>query len=164
MDEYFVLPLNSHTYHTRALTHAHTRSCKKQQSPKATWDNHFAAFGAQDLAKIMEDYTEESVVSVYNHTTGAHDAYAGLARVRKFFTELFATLSDLSALAAPLVEVTEAPAPKSVFLAWSCPSSGLVSVSDTFLLDDAFKIARQNINVTTAAGAAAPAAAASEAV
>merc|ERR1719401_2785058 len=31
---------------------------------QAAWDNHFAAFGAQDLDKIMLDYTESSMVRV----------------------------------------------------------------------------------------------------
>jgi len=43
----------------------------KDKAPPATvvapaWDNHFSAFGAQDVDKIMLDYTEESQIVVYN--------------------------------------------------------------------------------------------------
>ena len=36
---------------------------------QAAWDNHFAAFGAQDVDKIMLDYTDQSVLKAWDHRT-----------------------------------------------------------------------------------------------
>ena len=38
-------------------------------SVQAAWDNHFSAFGEQDLDKIMLDYTEDSLLRLYDFTT-----------------------------------------------------------------------------------------------
>jgi len=116
-------------------------------SVQQAWDNHFSAFGAQDVDKILLDYDEKSVLKAFNHKEGALTTATGVAEIRDFFVGLFKTLSDLSALAAPVVEVTEAPA-KQVYLIWSCPSSGIASAQDTFIFDDNFKIRRQNIAFT----------------
>merc|ERR1712061_826021 len=94
-------------------------------SVQEAWDNHFAAFGAQDVDKIMLDYTDRSVLKAFNHLDGKLQTATGLAEIRTFFTNLFAMLSDLSDLAAPVIEVTEDP--KQVYLIWSCGSSGVVS-------------------------------------
>lgn len=113
---------------------------------EAAWTNHFEAFGAQNVEQILLDYTETSEVHVFNQGTGAKDAYVGLEAIGKCFKGLFNQLSDLSGLAAPVVDVNEKQ--KQVFLVWSCPSSGVKSASDTFLFDDAGKIVRQNVNLT----------------
>ena len=112
---------------------------------QASWDNHFAAFGGQDVDKILLDYTEASVIKVYNQTSGALDEYEGLGRIRECFTGLFESLSDTSGLAAPAIRVEEGegvPA-GSVFLVWRCPTSGYAHATDTFLFDDEGKIAKQ---------------------
>merc|ERR1712084_202011 len=41
------------------------------KSVQAAWDNHFAAFGAQDVDKIMLDYDETSVARVHNNVDGS---------------------------------------------------------------------------------------------
>merc|ERR1712054_63863 len=100
--------------------------------------------------EILLDYTEASVIKVYNHTSGALDEYKGLARIRECFTGLFESLSDTSGLAAPAIRVEEsgdAPA-GSVFLVWRCPSSGFAHATDTFLFDADGKIAKQNVVVS----------------
>ena len=76
--------------------------------------------------------------------------HTGLAGVRKFFEGLFAQLSDLSALAAPVVDVQESDR-SQVFLVWSCASSGVVSATDTFTFDEAGKIKNQNVAFTSGA-------------
>jgi len=108
------------------------------------WDNHFNAFGSQDLEKMMLDYVEESVAVIHDMTTGSNAKFAGLAGIREMFTELFAELDDLSDLAAPVVKVEEGPIPQ-VFLVWENPASGIVQATDTFAFDKMGKIIRQNI-------------------
>merc|ERR1719247_3943476 len=118
----------------------------KAATVQAAWDNHFEAFGGQDVAKIMLDYTEESVLKAFNHATGKLDTRKGMAEIQNFFEGLFGVLKDTSGLAAPVIEVTEAP--KQVYLVWSCPTSGIVSATDTFMFDEGNKIRRQNIAFT----------------
>ena len=114
---------------------------------QASWDNHFAAFGAQDVDKILLDYTEKSVIKVYNQVTDELVEFKGLKAVKECFTGLFKDLSDLSGLAAPAIRVEEATEGKAgmVFLVWRCPSSGYNHATDTFLFDAAGKIAKQNV-------------------
>merc|ERR1711924_55394 len=90
-------------------------------------DNHFGAFGAQDVDKILLDYTEKSVIKVYNQVTDELVEFKGLKAVKECFTGLFKALSDLSGLAAPAIRVEEATEDKAgmVFLVWRCPSSGI---------------------------------------
>jgi D-xylose 1-dehydrogenase (NADP+, D-xylono-1,5-lactone-forming) len=116
---------------------------------KAAWDNHFSAFGAQDVDKILADYTEESEIRVWDHRTQQMNLYTGLTGVRDCFEGLFSTLSDLSALAAPVQVVQEAPR-NQVFLQWSCPSSGILEATDTFTFDASGKIKNQNVALMTA--------------
>jgi len=114
-----------------------------------SWDNHFAAFGGQDVERVLLDYTEDSMITVYDQTSGAQTVHRGLRGVRDCFTGLFARLSDLSDLAAPVIEVHEAAngQPGSVFLIWRCPASGYAEATDTFIFDSRGKILRQNVVV-----------------
>eukprot|EP00286_Rhodomonas_abbreviata_P022622 CAMPEP_0181306382 /NCGR_PEP_ID=MMETSP1101-20121128/10267_1 /TAXON_ID=46948 /ORGANISM="Rhodomonas abbreviata, Strain Caron Lab Isolate" /LENGTH=326 /DNA_ID=CAMNT_0023412429 /DNA_START=83 /DNA_END=1063 /DNA_ORIENTATION=+ len=115
------------------------------------WDNHFSAFGAQDVEKILKDYTEESKIVVSNWDSGSaeYKTYTGLAEIKECFEGLFDTLSDISELGAPAIRVEEAPHPM-VFLVWQCPSSGIVKATDTFLFDKEGKIVKQNVVVQPA--------------
>jgi len=112
-------------------------------SVQASWDNHFAAFGAQNVSKILEDYTNSSIITVYDQTSQEKVVYTGLAGVQKCFEGLFKTLSNTSDLAAPVIDVNEAAL--EVFLIWSCKASGIESATDTFIFDSNFKISRQNV-------------------
>lgn len=116
---------------------------------QAGWDNHFSAFGAQDVPKILLDYTESSELHTYNAVTGEKNLYKGLNQIQKCFEGLFKTLSDTSKLAAPVIRVYEpvSNGPGLVFLAWECPSSGLNSVVDTFVFDKEGKILKQTVTI-----------------
>ena len=105
----------------------------------------------QDLDKIMLDYTEESVLKCFEHSAGELTTATGLAEIRDFFAGLFGLLTDLSTLAAPVVEVTEAP-DKQVYLVWKCPGSGVLEATDTFIFGDDNRILRQNIAWTKGGG------------
>ena len=118
-------------------------------SVQEAWDNHFSAFGGQDLDKIMLDYDNSSVLKAYDFSSKVQQTNVGEVAIRGFFAGLFTLLSDLSGLTAPTVEVTEAPN-KQVYLIWTCPTSGITSAQDTFIYTDAFKISRQNIAYTAA--------------
>jgi len=129
--------------------------CTEPQGGKvqASWDNHFAAFGGQDVDKILKDYTEKSVIKVYDQITGELAEFKGLKGVKELFTGLFKDLHDTSGLAAPAIRVdpgSEGIA-GSVFLVWRCPTSGFTHVTDTFLFDEDGKIAKQNIACIKAA-------------
>merc|ERR1712203_333342 len=92
------------------------------KSIQEAWDNHFAAFGGQDVDKILLDYDDNSVARVHNNVDGSTAEFKGLAGIRQMFVSLFADLSDLSTLAAPVVEVEKDA--KQVFLVWKCPGCG----------------------------------------
>ena len=113
-------------------------------SVQDAWNNHFAAFGSQDLDRIVKDYTEESVLECYDAGSNKRTKHVGLAAIRAFFSGLFQLLTDLSTLSAPVIEVTEQPF-KQVYLCWSCSSSGVTFAHDTFFFDEHNKIIRQNI-------------------
>jgi hypothetical protein len=112
-------------------------------SVHSAWENHFAAFNSQDVEQIALDYTDESVIRIFDHSTDKVDVYSGIDGAKKFFTCLFAKLNDLSSLDAPSLIISEEK--KYVSLAWKCPSSGVIAAHDVFLFDRYGKIKRQNI-------------------
>jgi ketosteroid isomerase-like protein len=125
---------------------------KKSYAPKtigAAWENHFEAFGAQDLDKIMLDYDDDSVTRVFNNIDKKKSEYKGVVEIRNMFRGLFESLPDLSTLAAPVVDIDEAG--EQVFLVWECPGVGYKTATDSFLYKKKkgkYVISRQNIVVT----------------
>jgi len=134
------------------LSHTMGNSCKGAGSGPVqnAWDNHFSAFGAQDVDKILLDYTAQSVITIYDQSTGTKTVHTGLDGARACFEGLFKSLSDISDLDAPVQIVKEAHKrePGSVFLVWKCPASGYVEATDTFIFDKSAKILRQNVVVS----------------
>eukprot|EP00746_Dinoflagellata_sp_MGD_P022869 gnl/MRDRNA2_/MRDRNA2_153539_c0_seq1.p1 gnl/MRDRNA2_/MRDRNA2_153539_c0~~gnl/MRDRNA2_/MRDRNA2_153539_c0_seq1.p1 ORF type:complete len:237 (+),score=46.12 gnl/MRDRNA2_/MRDRNA2_153539_c0_seq1:84-794(+) len=113
------------------------------------WKNHFDAFGAQDIDKIALDYDETSRVTVYNNVDESKSVFKGVEEIKGMFKSLFADLSDLSTLAAPVIDVDEAPGKGGqVFLVWKCPGCGYDTATDTFIFGSDLKIKFQNIVVT----------------
>merc|ERR1712176_585177 len=113
------------------------------------WQNHFDAFGAQDVEKIALDYDDTSRVTVYNNVDGSKSVFTGLEEIKGMFTGLFKDLSDLSTLAAPVIDVDETPGKGGqVFLVWKCPGCGYDTATDTFIFGSDLKIKFQNIVVT----------------
>jgi ketosteroid isomerase-like protein len=127
-----------------------------KDSVQGAWDNHFSAFGAQNVEAVMQDYTEESELRAFDHTSGVLTVANGLSQIQAFFEDLFAMLSDTSGLTAPVVHVTDSPASKQVYLVWACPTSGIESATDSFLFGADNKITRQNIVFTSSRPAALP--------
>jgi hypothetical protein len=110
------------------------------------WDNHFEAFGTQNVTQIMWDYTETSLVQVYNFADETHSTYTGLTEIQGMFEGLFLDLYNYSSLVAPVVEVVDGTADDAglVFLVWECPQVGYYQASDTFIFDNT-TITYQNI-------------------
>mmetsp|Transcript_14719 Transcript_14719/g.24626 ORF Transcript_14719/g.24626 Transcript_14719/m.24626 type:complete len:371 (+) Transcript_14719:41-1153(+) len=117
------------------------------KSVQEAWDNHFGAFGAKSMEKILLDYTDESVISVFNATTQNKEVFKGAEGAKKFFEELWGVLKDYSTLKAPVNDVDEKS--RMVFLCWSCKGMGYEAVTDSFFFTPDFKILRQNIHVVT---------------
>jgi len=127
---------------------------------KTTFTHHFSTFGkgatpvdgrlpdaATTAQEQMKDFSEKAVLHVYNHVTNKHDARSDATSILDYFTHLYPTFTDISALDAPMWEVEEqtATSPGIVFLAWRCPSSGYISGTDTFVLDSNHKIIKQYV-------------------
>jgi len=143
---------------------------------QAAWDNHFTAFGAgvtaQDeadptekntaaLDQIMEDYTNDSVVRLWDHSAAPGSElsdYNGLAEIRAMFNDLFPALKgcngdDDNQLKAR-VDVDEGG--QQVFLVWSCASATFYRATDTFIFETVGGrpiISNQNIVVAKSAPA-----------
>eukprot|EP00747_Dinoflagellata_sp_TGD_P165945 gnl/TRDRNA2_/TRDRNA2_188007_c0_seq1.p1 gnl/TRDRNA2_/TRDRNA2_188007_c0~~gnl/TRDRNA2_/TRDRNA2_188007_c0_seq1.p1 ORF type:complete len:280 (-),score=54.23 gnl/TRDRNA2_/TRDRNA2_188007_c0_seq1:74-913(-) len=110
------------------------------------WNNHFEAFGAQNLEQIMLDYDESSVVRLFNNSDESKNEFVGMQAIADMFAGLFADLSNLDTLDAPVIDVDEEF--QQVFLVWKCPGCGYKTATDTFIFGPDFKIKRQNIVVT----------------
>jgi hypothetical protein len=117
----------------------------KPDSVSAAWTNHFDAFGARDVDKILLDYKSDSEIKVHTIQNGEGETeyHKGKGKIRKFFKSLFVQLYECPDFAAPVVEVEDEA--KQVFLVWKCPSSGIQLATDTFSFTGNFKIIVQNI-------------------
>jgi len=113
------------------------------------WNNHFKSFGGQNITTMMDDYTEASVVQIWDARTLARTEYKGLTKIREMFLQLFADLGGPPALGldVKLLEVHEAT--KTVFLVWK--SDAIPQATDFFIFDANDKIITQNIQVLSMA-------------
>lgn len=131
----------------------------------AAWANHFEAFGTQNVAQIMLDYDEDSVLQIFNDgcsPAGVLQEFVGVAPIKGFFEGLFATLTPTPGLNVPdfTVDVAnptvyepsgESFAPATVFLVWQSVDQGIDKATDTFLwkeVDSVVKVKKQNIVAT----------------
>jgi len=154
---------------------------------QTAWDNHFAAFAkANDagLDQIMLDYTDESVVSVFNDNCDGQRSngegfteYKDLGAIRHFFKTLFAQLKndispDGSNVVATGAKVEGGPGPAvteeakgeiasaNVFLTWTADKADKVIdwATDTFSFNkegELMRIHKQNIVAKDATACAA---------
>jgi len=122
----------------------------------AAWDNHFEAFGTQNIEKMMIDYVEDSVINVVSvDANSGHSKtteHKGVEAIKKFFLSVFEMLETdkdgtVISLEAPIIIVKE-----TVFLCWKCPHSGIKHATDTFTfkeVGDVAKISAQNVVLST---------------
>merc|ERR1712127_462098 len=126
----------------------------QQSTPiEDAWKNHLDSFGGQNLTTIMLDYLDTSVIRVFDNNGNLYSTHTGLVEIRAMFSDLFAAINAGAVEGDAGVEVRQVnvePEYKSVFLVWK--SFSHPKATDTFLFDDAGKIVRQNIAVTTKAG------------
>merc|ERR1712154_11601 len=127
---------------------------RRLQTPiQDAWANHFEAFGLQNTTQILLDYVETSIIRVYDFTTNTYQKVEGLAAIETMFNDLFAAINakkvgEDTGVVAPNNngETVESP-DRSTFLVWRSYSHP--RATDTFLYNDAGKIVRQNIVVST---------------
>jgi len=139
---------------------------------QTVWDNHFAAFGAFNESDIMQDYTDDSLVSVFNdvcdgNTDGTqaqgYKTYKGKAKIEEMFTALFDQMGrDNTKIDGDKVgpdngkaKVMDAAGPAgNVFLTWATKGLDTEEIhyaTDTFSfkqVDGDYKIDKQNIVIT----------------
>lgn len=104
------------------------------------WENHFSAFGGQNVTKIAKDYDESSIVYVFDHGNGELSTSKGLKEIQDLFKGLFESLPNTADVTAPVQVVEEndgsLPSPL-VFLAWKSSGNGYSRATDTFVFSTA---------------------------
>jgi len=154
---------------TLAPTQAPVQYPKNVQT---VWDNHFAAFAAFNESDIMKDYTDDSLVSLFNdeclgNTDGKQAAgyttYKGKAKIQEMFTALFEQMGrDDTKIDTEKVgpdsgnaKVIDAAGPAgNVFLTWATKGLDTEEIhyaTDTFSfkqVDGDYKIDKQNIVIS----------------
>lgn len=122
---------------------------------KQGWDNHFACFGARNATTecMMADYTETSIVQLWDNTKNELKTYTGIDPIQDMFKALFMAMADertdaddkdTEGLQVGLLELNAKYS--SVFLVWESTSHPKATDTFTFVGD---KIARQNIVVSS---------------
>ncbi|MBZ6496387.1 nuclear transport factor 2 family protein [Natrinema longum] len=98
-------------------------------STDAVLEHHLSTFGEQDLAGVMEDYTEESVV-VTNMGT-----FEGLDEIEGLFEDLFAEFSQEGATIDMQQETVE---DEFAYIVWQAetPENVYEFATDTFYIPD----------------------------
>merc|ERR1719343_702633 len=123
--------------------------CDQADKTCAGWANHFAAFDVQNDTQIMDDYTEESLVQVYDNVKndGNYTFYKGKTEIQNMFKALFQEIGPKpnNGVAVKVLDVDVTR--KTVFLVWT--SNSHPKATDTFIFDDAGKILTQTIVVST---------------
>jgi len=112
------------------------------------WENHFSAFGEQDIDKIMKDYDEKSVVYVWDHRDNSYctRVYTGYNEIRDMFLNLFSILKNLDTLKVNLTEIVDERS--VVFLEWECKGCGITKANDIFIFNkETNKFSHQSISV-----------------
>ena len=89
------------------------------------------------------NYNEESIITTFDVAEDELSTYQGVDEITPFMENFFESLTNLTDLNAPFLEVSEES--KMVFLVWSNPASGYLDATDTVLFDMNYKIDRQNI-------------------
>lgn len=112
-------------------------------SVQEAWDHQFVSFGHQDLEGILMNYNEESIITTFDVAEDELSTYQGVDEITPFMENFFESLTNLTDLNAPFLEVSEES--KMVFLVWRNPASGYLDATDTVLFDMDYKIDRQNI-------------------
>jgi len=114
----------------------------KPKCAQDVFDNHFDAFGEQNIDKIMLDYTEDSILTGFDWSSGDAFEKRGVADIRAMFSGFWDAVGKWKVMEAPHKQCTDTPF-KTGFLLWAAPQNGCPQCTDTFVYDDDFKIIRQ---------------------
>ena len=68
------------------------------------WLKHCSALLEKNVSKLMEDYTSESTLSMYNYSTNSETHFAGLAGVETCFTLFLHHAADLTSFTPSVSE------------------------------------------------------------
>eukprot|EP00747_Dinoflagellata_sp_TGD_P067295 gnl/TRDRNA2_/TRDRNA2_155207_c0_seq2.p1 gnl/TRDRNA2_/TRDRNA2_155207_c0~~gnl/TRDRNA2_/TRDRNA2_155207_c0_seq2.p1 ORF type:complete len:151 (+),score=21.90 gnl/TRDRNA2_/TRDRNA2_155207_c0_seq2:2-454(+) len=117
----------------------------RSRTLKDMWESHLSAFRARDIDRMLLDYTNRSEIKLYDYGAAKLQTYKGLEDVRRCFAALFSSLTDLTTFSTPVVKIDQKP--NSIFVVWKCPGSGYRHATDTFVLDEEFRVVRQNLVV-----------------
>merc|ERR1711990_1220827 len=106
--------------------------------------NHLDAFGAQDIEKIMLDYTEDSEIMGHTFNDGNSWTKKGLEEIRGMFTGFWEAVGEWKDISSPVEQISDDhPGYRIGFLTWQAPGNGIPQATDTFIYDENFKIIRQ---------------------
>jgi len=108
--------------------------------------HHNEAFAALDVDKILLDFTEDSILRIFNQADGSFKSFKGLAELRVGFTGLLKKFTNMSDVTVPvsIIEESSHQAPGGGFTAGSNKASGFRFFSDVFVADANGKLFRQN--------------------
>ena len=122
----------------------------RKQSVATAWKHHLNAFNSQNLLDIMQDYTNKSVVTAFDHTTGVMFEAEGIKQIAELYTRMWQKSWGTS-LAMPVIKIMEnTPSlPGSVLAIRRCPSCEVESGADTILFSEDNKIIRHNIAISS---------------
>merc|ERR1719506_495191 len=116
---------------------------------QAHWDNHLDAFGTGDIEKMVLDYNADAVINEYDFGLAEgqeFSSYTGEAGVRELFPKYFGWAGeciekDTMDVNLPVIHVAKG----FIYLHVTFVCAGIPKWTDTFLIDDAGMIKRQNI-------------------
>jgi len=111
------------------------------------WNNHLDAFGTGDIEKMVLDYNADAQIIEWDFAAEEgkeKSVYTGEAGVRELFPKYFGWAGACTTaldVALPVIHV----APGFIYLHVEFGCAGIPKWTDTFLIDDAGMIKRQNI-------------------
>lgn len=121
---------------------------RDERTVQEAWDRHFIAFSEQDVEKIVLDYDDESLITIFDQTAGTKTVYEGAEGARALFTWFFTAFTNGDDLDTVLADVCEDS--RTVFFVWKLPAVGFPDGTDTLLFGKNNKVRRQTAAFRTA--------------
>jgi len=108
--------------------------------------HHNKAFGALDVESILLDFTNDSVLKIFNQADGSLETWTGLAELRVGFTGLLGKFTNMSDVTVPVsfIEENSPQGQGGAFTAGSNHASGFTFFHDVFVADADGKLFRQD--------------------
>jgi len=108
--------------------------------------HHNSAFGKLDVEEILLDFTNDSILRIFNQADGSLETWKGMAELKVGFTGLLKKFTNMSDVTVPVsvIEESSPQGPGGAFTAGSNKASGFRFFSDAFIADANGKLFRQN--------------------